>query len=95
MVSTNHESSSKFAAVNNIKIHYRELSSAGSPLLFLHGVTSSLKTWDGIAHQFASDYQVISIDLRGHGKSENPGSGYSWEMDYAEDITQFISQTMH
>ena len=94
MASTNHESVGKFSMVNGINIHYNELSSNGTPLIFLHGVTSSSRTWEAVAKEFTANYRVFTVDLRGHGKSENPGRGYSWEDDYAEDIAQYLNENI-
>lgn len=54
------------------------------PLLLVHGFTDSSRTWSGIADGFPG-FQLIIPDLRGHGDSTAPASGYSLE-DYAEDI---------
>ncbi|HJO83694.1 MAG: alpha/beta hydrolase [SAR202 cluster bacterium] len=68
-----------------------EWSTAGPPLIFIHGVTSNCKIWDMIAPHFIDRYSVMAIDLRGHGLSDNPESGYAWETDYAADVVDFIA----
>ena len=45
--------------------------------MFLHGVTDSSASWDAIAPSFVDDYQVMAVDLRGHGQSDKPATGYS------------------
>ena len=82
---------SKYALANGAKLHYREYSTSGQPLLFIHGITSSHNSWGLIPNEFIPDHNVISLDLRGHGLSEKPDHGYSWREDYAEDISDFIS----
>jgi pimeloyl-ACP methyl ester carboxylesterase len=62
--------------------------------VFLHGVTDSSASWDAIASSFVDDYRVMAVDLRGHGQSDKPATGYSWESDYAKDISAFITEQL-
>lgn len=41
--------------------------------------------WDGILPQFGQDYSVIAPDIRGHGKSDKPETGYHID-EMAEDM---------
>lgn len=41
-------------------------------LVVLHGFTSSTKTWTSFISQWKSDYQLVLIDLPGHGKTMTP-----------------------
>ncbi|HEU4783671.1 MAG TPA: alpha/beta fold hydrolase [Ktedonobacterales bacterium] len=49
-------------------IHY-ERSGQGEPLLLLHGIGSSLRIWDPVLPMLTSHYDVIAVDLPGHGDS--------------------------
>jgi pimeloyl-ACP methyl ester carboxylesterase len=62
--------------------------------VLLHGVTDSSASWDAIAPSFVDDYRVMAVDLRGHGQSDKPATGYSWESDYAKDISAFITEQL-
>ena len=62
--------------------------------MFLHGVTDSSASWDAIAPSFVDDYRVMAVDLRGHGQSDKPATGYSWESDYAKDISALITEQL-
>ena len=43
---------------------------AGRPLVLVHGITESRRTWDPlVAPLLAAGYRVIAVDLRGHGGS--------------------------
>jgi pimeloyl-ACP methyl ester carboxylesterase len=88
------KSRSRYAKVNGLRLHYREWSDQGPPLIFLHGVTDRCETWDLVAPRFADDYQVMAFDLRGHGLSDRPASGYAWEPHCAADIANFISENL-
>jgi len=49
-------------------IHY-EVAGAGPPVVLVHGITESSGTWDPIVERLASNHQVTTLDLRGHGRS--------------------------
>ena len=59
-------STSKYLDVDGLTIHYQEEGS-GPPLLLIHGVASSLHTWDGWVAQLKDRYRVIRLDLPGFG----------------------------
>lgn len=47
----------------------------GAPVVLIHGYTGSVEQhWvvPGVVARLAQDYQVIALDLRGHGKSAKP-----------------------
>lgn len=41
----------------------------GRPLVFIHGLSDSLLYWEFLASHLKRDYQIIRMDLRGHGES--------------------------
>lgn len=52
------------------RIHYeRSGSSGGEPLLLLHGIGSSLRVWDPVLRWLEADFDMIAVDLPGHGES--------------------------
>lgn len=54
-------------------------------VLFLHFSGGNLHMWDGIIQQFEQEYSIIAPDIRGHGKSGKPLTGYHID-DMANDI---------
>ena len=47
------------------------------PLLLLHGLADSAMVWSSLGSYLAPRYRVVAPDLRGHGESSKPVSGYS------------------
>jgi len=81
---------SKFVEVQGIRMHYWEWGRTGTPdLLLVHGWTGFGQTWSGVAEHFQDRYHVIAPDLRGHGASDKPHTGYRLR-DFCEDIHQLI-----
>ena len=62
--------------VNEIDINY-EISGQGQPILFIHGLGSSLRDWELQVPFFAKQYRVVAFDVRGHGRSDKPPGPYS------------------
>jgi 3-oxoadipate enol-lactonase len=63
----------------------------GDPVLLLHSVGLDSTFWDGIAAQLATSYQVVRMDLRGHGRSPVPPR--PWHMaDLAADVDRTLAE---
>ena len=92
MTTSDTSAQSRNVEVNGQTLHYKQWPESGPPLIFLHGVTSSLNSWDLIAPAFASEYSVMAFDLRGHGQSSKPERGYAWADHYAADIVAFVKE---
>lgn len=60
---------------DGVRIAY-EVEGAGAPLVLVHGITENRRTWDEFVPLFRDDFQVIRLDLRGHGESAK-GEDYS------------------
>jgi len=56
----------------------------GQPLVLLHGLFGSADNWGSIAKHFSQHNQVISVDLRNHGRS--PHSDTQTYPSMAEDL---------
>ncbi|MFW1677503.1 alpha/beta fold hydrolase [Pontibacter sp. JAM-7] len=62
----------------------------GPALIIMHGLFGSLGNWAGIARQLATEFHVISVDLRNHGRSPHDNL-----MNYslmANDIVKLMNQ---
>lgn len=49
-----------------------EVMGSGEPLLLLHGFTGSMETWRPFLSAWSESFQVITVDIVGHGKTESP-----------------------
>ncbi|MCE7008679.1 alpha/beta hydrolase [Kibdelosporangium philippinense] len=58
-------------------------------LLFVHGWTCDSHDWDWQLEHFARSARVIAVDLRGHGQSSVPSSGYDARV-FAEDLVLLL-----
>ncbi|RLC97640.1 MAG: alpha/beta hydrolase, partial [Chloroflexi bacterium] len=76
--------------LGDIEIYY-EMMGQGDPLLLIHGLGSSSQDWEMQLPELSSHFQVISIDLRGHGRSGKPPGPYSVSL-LAEDTARLISE---
>lgn len=62
----------------------------GTPLVLLHGWSSSLRWFSRNLAGLAADHRVVALDFRGHGSSEKTPSGHTMEQ-YARDVHDFIA----
>ena len=77
---------------NGVKIHYR-IEGHGEPVVLIHGfaVNGSFQwTVPGVTGALAKDYEVITIDNRGHGKSDKPHDPKKYGNEMAEDIVRLL-----
>lgn len=75
---------------NSMEISYLQWSDRGMPLLLLHGLADHALVWSSLGDYLSSNYQVIAPDLRGHGESGKPATGYHFQ-DYIGDLRALIN----
>ena len=56
---------------DGVNIYY-EVHGSGVPLLLSHGYSATSHMWAGQVGPFSKDFQLITWDMRGHGKSDYP-----------------------
>jgi pimeloyl-ACP methyl ester carboxylesterase len=81
----------KIQLPNGLTLNVAHILSEKPVILFLHFSGGTLEAWHGIIPHFSADYSVIAPDIRGHGKSEKPESGYHID-DMAEDIILLLNE---
>lgn len=70
------------------KIYYED-HGEGQPILLVHGWMCSSKFWQKNVPELAKEFRVVTLDLRGYGKSSKALSGHTIGQ-YARDIRALI-----
>ena len=80
---------------NGIATYFEDSSLAGDSgpaVILVHGHSVDLRIWDEqVPALSAADYRVIRYDVRGHGRSMAPPTGYTWE-NYAADLGDLLDR---
>ena len=75
--------------INQLNIHYQQLGK-GPDVILIHGITGNLSIWFlKILPILARKYRVTVYDLRGHGYSDRPPSGYTSD-DMVADLKGLV-----
>jgi len=76
---------------NDVAIHY-EVSGRGYPLILLHGQFMNVSMFNDFEKALKEHYQLIKIDLRGHGYSDKP---FKIRIeDYMEDVLTVMDELL-
>jgi pimeloyl-ACP methyl ester carboxylesterase len=62
---------------------------SGLPIVFLHGVTDSWRSFEPLLRLLPRDLHAFAISQRGHGDSSRPDTGYTYA-DMAADVRAFM-----
>jgi pimeloyl-ACP methyl ester carboxylesterase len=77
------------ALANGIQLHYQQFGE-GPNVVMIHGITGNLAIWHlEIVPALMSDYLITTYDLRGHGYSDVPPTGYT-TADHAADLSHLL-----
>ncbi len=72
-----------------IKLHYQRVG-RGPDLVMIHGLTGNLAVWHfKIIPELLDRYRILTYDLRGHGYSDMPPSGYT-ATEMAADLLELL-----
>lgn len=77
---------------NGVKLSYA-VEGKGEPVILIHGLYASyFMNWQlpGIAAALARDYQVIGIDMPGHGSSDKPDNDAAYGVEMVEDVVRLM-----
>ena len=76
---------------DGVGLHVEVNGPAGAvPIVFLHGVMSSGKTWGWLPEEVTQQHRIVRIDFRGHGRSDHK-PGYT-VADYAADVLAVLGE---
>lgn len=77
-------------AVDGIALQVRDEEGGGYPLVLLHFSGANLVMWERALPCFRGRFRVIRLDLRGHGRSDAPDTGYHMD-DMARDVAGVLA----
>src|ERR1700694_5320956 len=73
-----------------VRLHVRRvIDPPAPPILLLHGLGVGGSIWQAFARRLSPRLAAVAPDLRGHGQSDAPPSGYT-PTDYANDLIELI-----
>ena len=80
-----------FIKTNGINLHYVDRGT-GKLMLMLHGFPEFWYSWRHQITEFAPDYHVVAVDLRGYNDSDKPQELSAYKMsELVEDVRGVIS----
>src|SRR5262249_11692991 len=75
-----------------VKLHYI-VEGEGEPVVLIHGLYSSARVnWQmpGIVSLLSKKYQVIALDMPGHGESDKPVNEEAYGLELVEDVARLL-----
>lgn len=89
---TDERTSLRYLDRAGVRIAYRDLGDkADPPVVLLHGLFSSGRSWDVFAARLVGEgHRVVIVDLRGHGRSSKAAT-YRFT-DFAEDLIAVLDE---
>jgi pimeloyl-ACP methyl ester carboxylesterase len=80
----------KTANLSQINLSYLEWNQGKEPVLLLHGLADHGLVWQSLGEELKENYHLVAPDLRGHGESEKPLTGY-----FSDNIIQDLEDLMN
>ena len=74
---------------NGQRIHYYRTGGDKPQLVLAHGFTDNGLCWMPVMRALEQDFDIISVDARGHGLSSVPSAAFTWD-DLAADLAGVI-----
>jgi pimeloyl-ACP methyl ester carboxylesterase len=75
---------------DGVKIHYLD-KGQGEPIILIHGFGANLDVnWAGMSNSLATEFRVVAIDNRGHGRSEKPHDSDKYGINMVKDIVRLM-----
>ena len=80
------------APAGSVRLHVEDSGGGGRPVVLIHGWPLSAQAWEPqVSVLQAAGYRVVAYDRRGFGRSDKPGSGYSYDV-LADDLQRVMDQ---
>lgn len=71
--------------INGVGIQVEDHGGSSTPVLFMHYGGANLRMWDPVVSHIQDRFRCITLDLRAHGQSDAPSTGYRID-DFANDV---------
>ncbi|GAA3949206.1 alpha/beta hydrolase [Allohahella marinimesophila] len=84
---------SEFLQIRGMRIHYRDVGE-GPVIILVHGIFSSLHTWDGWVEELRKSNRVITLDLPGYGLTGGPENIDDFNVEFVYSVFQNFIQYM-
>lgn len=87
-----HRVHGEYLDAKGVSLHYT-VEGEGTPVILVHGVAVNADlNWrrPGITRALAKNYQVISFDNRGHGRSDKPRGQEHYGLEMVEDVVRLM-----
>jgi pimeloyl-ACP methyl ester carboxylesterase len=76
----------------DVELAVRRWPGADVTFLLVHGLASNARMWDGVAGRLvAAGHGVVAVDLRGHGRSDRPATGYDFAT-VTDDLHELVER---
>ncbi|TKC05853.1 alpha/beta fold hydrolase [Pedobacter frigoris] len=79
------------SSTDNVNIHYTETGEGNTSIVFVHGWLGNINWWNSQEAFLKEKYNIVKIDLGGHGKSDKTRQNWTGEQ-YADDIKTVINE---
>lgn len=78
--------------INGFEMYYERHGDDGEPLVLVHGYGGDVGDWEYQVAEFAPTHRVLTLDHRGHGKSESPADRSTYTIEQmAHDVEGLAS----
>lgn len=83
----------RFFDSKGVQIRYR-VWGQGPPVVLIHGFGETLERWElaGVVQPLSAHFQVIAMDVRGHGRSGKPHDEASYGAELSGDVVRLLRQ---
>ena len=84
-----HRTQDRFFDSKGTRIRY-QVWGKGQPVILIHGFGESLESWQrtGVVQILSPHFQVIAMDVRGHGHSDKPHDPDDYGVELAADVVR-------
>ena len=78
-------------------IYYRinEFEEGKSTLVFIHGLSGSSSSWTEYEKRLESNYNILNLDLRGHGTSKRYRNFQDYKLENITEDIRDLLQYLH